>query len=121
LPSTPGPSATEVDQLDEPRVLRSWAIDVTFTPALRFAAIPRGVAEVGRAASLGPDETPLGDLETSCERGDCVQAELEWALRASAAKLGARKLSGVRCFERDDERACVGTLGLPNDEVRPPG
>ncbi len=119
--SAPAPSAAEVARLDEPHVDSSWHILLSFEPRVaRFQRSPREPVEVVRSGDLPPHHLPLGDLEARCERGSCEAGELAWALRVTAARFGADSLAAVRCFQTEDDEACVGTLGAtPIDESGP--
>lgn len=106
------PARARSTSTDEPRPGTSWYILLSFDPAAQeFSRPAREPGEVVRTGALPPHHQALGDLVARCERGTCDEGELAWALRVTAARFGADSLAGVRCFETEDDSACVGTLG----------
>jgi hypothetical protein len=110
--SAPAPSAEDVEYLDEPRVSRSFAITLSFDARSENARPARPLPALERRPTPPAVQAPLGDLEARCDEGACEHEELAHALALAAARIGARALSALRCFDDERGAACVGSLSV---------
>jgi hypothetical protein len=109
----PAPSPEAVERLDEPSVSATSGVRVAFTPKVRSFSFPQRRADLVRELSVLPiSHRALGDLITRCE-GGCSLSDLRFALYATAGRLGATDVVGVRCFAEQAGSACVATAAAP--------
>jgi hypothetical protein len=110
-PSSPAPSAAQVQDLDEPNPDKSAAIRVSFAPSSgAVARTPRRYDRVAETRDAAVGRKEVGQVSARCE--GCDDLALHHALRVTAGRMGAGEIAAVRCFD-DGERRCVATALEP--------
>ncbi len=110
-PSSPAPSAAQVQDLDEPDPHESAAIRVSFEPSSGAAArSPRRYDRVAETHDAAVGRKEVGQVSARC--ADCDDLALHHALRVTAGRMGAGEIAAVRCFD-DGDRRCVATALEP--------
>lgn len=110
-PSSPAPSAGQVQDLDEPNPHESAAIRVSFAPSSSAVArSPRRYDRVAETRDAAVGRKEVGQVSARC--AGCDDWALHHALRVTAGRMGAGEIAAVRCFD-DGDRRCVATALEP--------
>jgi len=113
--TAPAPSPAQVLDLDDPRPQDAERIRVSFAPlagARPPRLPPRAYDRVAETASPSVGRRALGQVSARCA-SSCADAELRFALRATAGHLGAGEVAAVKCFKDDGAARCVAIALMP--------
>jgi hypothetical protein len=110
----PAPSASEVQDLDEPRPQDAPGIQVGYAPTplgARFDLASRRYDAVAETHFPSVGRAPLGQVSAHC--ASCDPLSLRFALRVTAGRAGAGEVTAIKCFQDRDGQHCVATALAP--------